>query len=99
MEYKISFHPKAIQDWTNVIDWYNLKKENLGFEVYDEIDKYLLLLKENPLHFQKRFQDIRAIFTKRFHFGIYYLVNQNEIFIIAIINTKENIKKVEQRFS
>ena len=48
-EYNVILSSLANQEWVNVIDWYNSKKEGLGFEVFDEIDEYLIKLKSTPL--------------------------------------------------
>lgn len=37
-KYNVILSSLANQEWINVIDWYNSKKEGLGFEVFDEID-------------------------------------------------------------
>lgn len=96
MGYKLFFHPIAREEWFAVIDLYNAKKENLGYEVFQEIEDYLEILKERPLHFQKRIGNIRVIFTKRFHFGIHYIVQEDmkEINIISILNAKDNLLKI-----
>lgn len=54
------------------------KKENLGFEVFEEIDIFINILQDNPFLYQKRFEQVRVIFTKRFHFGIHYMLNEEK---------------------
>ena len=52
-EYNIILSSLANQEWVNVIDWYNNKKVGLGFEVFDEIDRYLEKLKSDPFIHRK----------------------------------------------
>ena len=52
-EYEVILSSLANKEWLKVIDWYNEKKEGLGFEVFDEIDEYLKRLKNNALYTQK----------------------------------------------
>lgn len=101
MGYNLSFHPAIKDDWLKAIENYNEKREGLGFELSEEFDEYILFLKEHPLLFQKRLGEIRVLFTKRFHFGIYYVLNEieKEIFIVAILNSKENFSKISDRIS
>lgn len=101
MGYNLSFHPAIEDDWLKAIENYNEKREGLGFELSEELDEYILSLKEHPLLFQKRLGEIRVLFTKRFHFGIYYVLNEieKEIFIVAILNSKENFSKISARIS
>ena len=47
-EYEVILSSLANKEWLKVIDWYNDKREGLGFEVFDEIDEYLKRLKTLP---------------------------------------------------
>ncbi len=94
MVFKLIFTPQAEREWVNVIEWYNEKKERLGYEVYEEIRESIKRVKANPLHFQIRFNDIRAIFTKRFHFGVYYIVENEFIYVISVLHNREDDAKI-----
>jgi len=50
-------------------------------------------VKTFPFLNQKGIEEEKACFTKRFHFGIHYFINEDlsEIWIIAIIHTKRDI--------
>lgn len=96
MAFELVLLPKAKQEWESKIDLYNAKRENLGYEVFLEIENYLKKIQENPLHYQKRYGEVRGIFTKRFHFGIYYVFEEEIITVLAILNTKEDISKLQR---
>lgn len=99
MEYNLSFISSAEVDFVSVIDRYNRVKDGLGYEVFCEIDECLQVLRRKPLLYQKRYKEIRAMYTKRFHFTIFYQVlNQNTILVYAILNQKESIDKLLGRF-
>ncbi len=97
MAYNIIIKPKAEEDWDNAVCFFNAKKYGLGFEVFAEIDDFLEILKANPLHYQKRFSEIRVIFTKKFHYGIFYTLEETTIFVHAILNAKDDIEKLTYR--
>lgn len=97
MAFKLKLHKLATQEWLNVVERYNAIKVNLGIEVFKEIELLLNYVKKNPFHFQKRENDIRIAFTKRFHFGIYYKVIQETIVVLAILHAKEDKKKMTKR--
>ncbi len=97
MDFKLIILEEAEKEWDNSISWYNEKDESLGYEVYEEIRKNILTLKENPFIYQKRYGDLRVLFTKRFRFGIYFFVENNQIIITAILNSKENQNKIFNR--
>lgn len=93
MAFSIIFHPRAKQEWRDVIEYYNIIKEGLGYQTFDEIYTYIQDLKTFPFIYPKRNGEARACFTKRFHFGIHYFINEDlsEIWIIAIFHTKRDI--------
>lgn len=97
MERKIKLHPLAYQEWEDVIDRYNAIKENLGFEVFEEIDIYIQSLKTDALHYQVKYKNIRVAFTRRFHFGIHYIIDNNDIIILSILNAREDFEKNKDR--
>jgi hypothetical protein len=96
-EYNIILSSLANQEWVNVIDWYNNKKEGLGFEVFDEIDRYLEKLKSAPFIHRKIDEEIRISLTPRFHFAIFYTIVGNTICVIGIRNQRENYSDVFNR--
>ena len=78
-EYEVILSSLANKEWLKVIDWYNDKREGLGFEVFDEIDEYLKRLKTLPYINRIVEGEIRLSTTPRFHFGIFYTVKTNTV--------------------
>ena len=95
MSFSLIFHPRAEKELNDIIDYYNVFRENLGFEAYNEIVDYIETLKDFPFVVPKKYEEVRIFFTKRFHFGIHYIALEelSEVIIIAIINTKQQIKE------
>ncbi len=93
MAFELKFHPKAEQDLDNIIEYYNTVKEGLGYEVYVEINEYIESIRTFPFIAPKRLENVRVFFTKKFHFGVYHLTLEeaSEIFIVAIINSRQEI--------
>ena len=96
-EYNVILSSLANQEWVNVIDWYNSKKEGLGFEVFDEIDEYLVKLKSTPLIHRRIDGEIRISLTPRFHFAIFYIIVGNTIRVIGVRNQRENYSDIFNR--
>lgn len=97
MSFSLIFHPRAEKELNDIIDYYNVFRENLGFEAYNEVVDYIETLKDFPFVAPKKYEEVRIFFTKRFHFGIHYIVLEelSEVIIIAIINTKQQIKEYQ----
>lgn len=100
MEFRVKLSDKANNDFQNILNFYEPIREGLGFEVQDEVLTYLDSLKNDAYIYQKRIEEVRSCFTKRFHFGIFYFIDETEkiIRVIGIINTKEDIQKIKNRY-
>ena len=101
MDFELMIHRQAEIDLEEILIFYNNIKYNLGFEVYEEVYDYIQEIKSRPFSFRKETEQIRVCFTKRFHFAIYFVVVEDlfKIWIIGVINQKDNPNKLERRIS
>ena len=101
MDFELMIHRQAEIDLEEILIFYNNIKNNLGFEVYEEVYDYIQEIKSRPFSFRKGTEQIRVCFTKRFHFAIYFVVVEDlfKIWIIGVINQKDNPNKLERRIS
>ena len=101
MDFELMIHRQAEIDLEEILIFYNNIKNNLGFEVYEEVYDYIQEIKSRPFSFRKETEQIRVCFTKRFHFAIYFVVVEDlfKIWIIGVINQKDNRNKLERRIS
>lgn len=97
MEYNLIVKPKAEKDIRVAIDWYKEQIEILSAKLLNEIDESLVKIEKNPEHYQKRYNEIRIVFTKKFPYGIYYAIEENTIYVHAVLHTKQNPKTAEKR--
>jgi hypothetical protein len=92
MNYKIVIIDEAQVDFKKAIKWYKninpklAKKFNLSFK------KSLALVKENPLHFQIRYSDVRIILIHKFPYLIHFTVYEKLIVIKAIYHSSGDSK-------
>lgn len=98
--FELLFSQESYNDLDTIQDFYFPISKELVKDVQHEILTYLEIVKERPFTYQKRYKDIRACFTPRFHFGIYYFIDETEkiILVIGIINTKEDVQKIKNRY-
>ena len=101
MDFELMIHRQAEIDLEEILIFYNNIKNNLGFEVYEEVYDYIQEIKSRPFSFRKETEQIRVCFTKRFHFAICFVVVEDlfKIWIIGVINQKDNPNKLERRIS
>ncbi|MCW3162629.1 type II toxin-antitoxin system RelE/ParE family toxin [Chryseobacterium oryctis] len=97
MEYNLIVKPKAQQDIRKSIEWYREQSGSLSEKFLEKIDESLEKISKNPEHYQKRYNEIRIAFTKKFPYGIYYTVEEKTIYIHAILHTKQNPQTAEKR--
>jgi len=90
MEYRLVIKTLAQLDITEAVEWYSIHAEHLTVRFVGEIEKALNEIQKNPKHFQKRYNEIRIIFTENYPYGIYYTIEGDKIFIHAILHTKRN---------
>ncbi|MEX0997067.1 MAG: type II toxin-antitoxin system RelE/ParE family toxin [Flavobacteriaceae bacterium] len=90
MEFKLVIKPLAEEDIIEAADWFEEKNPSLSLDFILKISETLLLIRKSPNHFQKRYQNVRVVFTSKFPFGIYYTVEKNTVFVHAVLHTKRN---------
>lgn len=93
MPFKLIVKPEAEQELLEALEWYESKKINLGTELFIEISNGIESIQENPNLFQKRYKKFRITFTKRFQYGIHYTLEDNTIFVHAILHTSQKLPK------
>ncbi|AQX05805.1 plasmid stabilization system protein [Elizabethkingia meningoseptica] len=97
IDYSLIIKPRAQQDIREAMDWYREQREDLPEKLFSKIEDCLEKIEKKPEYFQKRYREIRIVFTKRFPYGIYYTIEENMIFVHAVLHTKQNPDTVEKR--
>ena len=93
MAFKIVIKPEAEKELLKALEWYNAKNINLASELYFEISTVLDKIEQNPNLFQKRYRTFRISFTKKFKYGIHYTLENNTIYVHAILHMSQKLPK------
>lgn len=88
MRFNSELSDEALLDLDEVRSFYSEISSELLERFDKDITKTVERIEENPQHFQKRYRDIKIVFTKKFPFGIHYLVDGNIIFFQRILHRK-----------
>ena len=93
MKYHLFLSKKAIKQIKHACDWY--KEQQLGLDILflTELDKNILYVEKNPLKSQVRYKEVRIRFLKKFDFGIHYILEEKNIFVLAVFHTSQSDKK------
>jgi hypothetical protein len=77
------------------------EKENSWFlmKFIEEVEKCLIIIENNPFQYQTIYKNIRRVLLKRFPYGIFYIIDENNIFILAITHLKRHPKNWKKRLT
>lgn len=72
--------------------WYENKQTNLGDDFLLSIEDSLKAIEKDPQAFQLKHKNVRAVYAKHFPYGIFYLISNNDIIVIAVFHLSRNPK-------
>ena len=98
MSFVVKKLPLAEQDALDAAIWYEERQPGLGDEFLTEVDRAVRTLCERPLLHRVRFADVRRASVHRFRFyGVYYIVNEQEVWVLAIFHGRRHPRRLEER--
>lgn len=74
----------------NAISHYSHINKSLAQKLEKEIRYSFLKISKHPESFQFRYKTIRIIWLKTFPYGIYYIFDSDEIYVLAFWHAKED---------
>jgi plasmid stabilization system protein ParE len=70
----------------------------LGDEFLTEVDRAVRMLNESPLLHRIRFADVRRAPIHGFKFyGVYYIVRDEQVWILAIFHGRRHPRRLQER--
>jgi plasmid stabilization system protein ParE len=98
MSFVVRKLPLAEQDAFDAAIWYEERQPRLGEEFLDEVDRAVRTLSDSALHYRIRFAGVRRTPIHRFKFyGIYYVVREEEVWILAIFHGRRHPRLLHER--
>ncbi len=95
--YKLIIKPLAEEDAKDAANWYNEKLDGLGNEFLLALEAALNAIHRNPNHYQIVYNELKRALTVRFPYGIFFTVEEDVIYILAIIHTSRSPKVWKKR--
>jgi len=92
MSYTIKISPLARLDIVESTAWYEKRRTGLGNEFYQEVSNMIDSLADSPRIFQIQYADVRRALTKKFSFGVFYIIEEEakRVFVVAVLHTSRN---------
>ena len=97
MAYKVVIKTLAEKDISEAAEYYYKKAPHLISEYIVAVNNAVELLLKNPKHFQRRYKEVRVIFIKPFPFGLYYTIEDQTVFVHAVLHTRRDPKIAMER--
>jgi toxin ParE1/3/4 len=88
--FRLVVKPEAEADIIQIVDWYNGAQEELGDEFFKILDRKMNLIAHNPFLFPKKHKNIRRALIDKFPFGVFFIVENDTVFLLAVIHSSRN---------
>lgn len=88
---KLILKTNAAVEIEEVISFYASKNIILAKRIEKEIRLAFKTIVKNPESFQCRYSEIRIFWLNKFPYGLYYICENEEVFVLAFWHTKEDI--------
>ena len=83
---KVRFHPEAVSELNNAVDYYEEQETGLGIDFTKEIQKGIAMISKYPGSWQQVSASTRRLIIKKIPYGLIYMRMDNTIFIIAVMH-------------
>jgi plasmid stabilization system protein ParE len=97
MEYELIIRPEARADLLDAFYWYQNQRSGLGYDFKLCVDEVISKIQRNPLTNKVIEDGIRRSVTRRFPYGIFYLVANHKIIVLAVLHSRQNPTKWKTR--
>jgi plasmid stabilization system protein ParE len=82
----IVIEPQACLDIEEAARWYESQLVGLGVEFVLEVDFAIKRVKKNPKLYLESYRPSRRALLRRFPYAMYYVINDIEIHILAVLH-------------
>ena len=89
----VYLRPEAWGDINDAADWYERQRPGLGSEFLDEVLIAFSRIEETPLFYPSVRKNARRTLIRRFPFGIYYIVEGDDILVLAVMHGRRDPAK------
>ncbi|MEA3491387.1 MAG: type II toxin-antitoxin system RelE/ParE family toxin [Campylobacterota bacterium] len=88
--YPISFKSEVYDDVKTAYDWYEKQYIGLGEDFILILEDTYQEISQSPKLYQKIYKSVRRKLMRKFPYGIFFVLKENQIIVIAIMHTKRN---------
>lgn len=97
MKYNIIIRPEAELELTENAQWYEKNLKGLGSDFLLRVDDAIESILNNPEMFPVVYKNVRRTLIHKFPYAIFYLIENNNIIVLAIFHAKRDPKTWKSR--
>ncbi len=97
MDNKLIIRPEARTDLLDAFQWYQEQRSGLGFDFKLCVDEVFSKLLKHPSIYKKVYNNIRRAVIQRFPFGIFYIIENDNIIILAVLHARRDPENWKNR--
>ena len=90
MTFRVRVSPKAEADLTDIYEWYEQAQPGLGSTFLNSVDVTLRQVAEFPASGRLMHTDTRRVLMRRFPYGLSYVINEDDIFVLACFHLRRD---------
>ncbi len=71
-------------------DWYESRKQGLGYDFLAQVRSAFLQVEENPLRFAPIYGNVRRALVRRFPFKVFYILEAGTVEVIGLVHARRD---------
>lgn len=95
--YTLEFRPEVYEDVKTAYDWYESQRLGLGEDFLLTLEESFAKIIRDPQIYQNIYKAIRRKLVRRFPYGIFFIVEENRVIILAVLHTKREPDSWQKR--
>lgn len=97
MSYRVVVRAKAEIDMVTAAKWYEDQSPGLGTEFLRAVEGCIASVARNPAMYAIVYRNVRRALFRRFPFGVFFLLTDDCITVIACLHGRQDIQRLKPR--
>jgi plasmid stabilization system protein ParE len=94
--YRLKFSGRAVREVGQAFEWYEAQSDGLGSEFEVAFELQIKRLEQVPLLYPEVIPGVRRTLLPRFPYGVFYVVRDDLVHVLAVIHNVRNPKRWPQ---
>jgi toxin ParE1/3/4 len=91
--------PEAEADLTEGFQWYQARREGLGYEFLDAVSWTFGRIASEPLRYSIVHREARRALLHRFPYVVLYVARGESVYVLAVLHHRRNPRLAQNRIS